>query len=134
MHQRRWMETLNNYGCEIIYHEGKANVVSDALSPKEHEKPKRVRALRLELHIDLIEQIKKARKQAIEENQISKEKRNGTIGSLVKGYDDTLIHGNNIWIPIVGELCERIMKEAHRSKYMMHPGSDKMYENLKPNY
>ena len=55
MRQRRWMETLNDYDCEIIYHEGKANVVADALSRKEHEKPKRVRALRLEIQIDLID-------------------------------------------------------------------------------
>ncbi|XP_076887855.1 uncharacterized protein LOC143538118 [Bidens hawaiensis] len=46
MRQRQWMETLNDYDCEIVYHEGKANVVADALSKKEHDKPKRVGALR----------------------------------------------------------------------------------------
>lgn len=35
MSQRRWMELLKDYDCEIKYHPGKANVVTDALSEKE---------------------------------------------------------------------------------------------------
>ncbi|GKB01943.1 retrovirus-related pol polyprotein from transposon 17.6 [Tanacetum coccineum] len=33
--QRRWIELLSDYDCEIRYHSGKANVVADALSKKE---------------------------------------------------------------------------------------------------
>ncbi|KAI3810130.1 hypothetical protein L1987_19740 [Smallanthus sonchifolius] len=40
MRQRHWMEVLNDYDYEICYDEGKTNVVADALSRKEHEKPK----------------------------------------------------------------------------------------------
>ena len=58
------METLNDYDCEIRYHEGKANVVADALSRKEHEKPRRVQALRIELQINLLQQIKEAQTEA----------------------------------------------------------------------
>ncbi|GKC13787.1 putative reverse transcriptase domain-containing protein [Tanacetum coccineum] len=32
MRQRRWLELLSDYDCEIRYHPGKANVVADALS------------------------------------------------------------------------------------------------------
>ncbi|GJR69419.1 putative reverse transcriptase domain-containing protein [Tanacetum coccineum] len=39
MRQRRWLELLADYDCEIRYHPGKANVVADALSQKERIKP-----------------------------------------------------------------------------------------------
>ncbi|GKB59191.1 putative reverse transcriptase domain-containing protein [Tanacetum coccineum] len=42
MRQRRWLELLSDYDCEIRYHSGKANVVADALSRKERIKPLRV--------------------------------------------------------------------------------------------
>ncbi|GJR29640.1 putative reverse transcriptase domain-containing protein [Tanacetum coccineum] len=45
MRQRRWLELLADYDCEIRYHPGKANVIADALSQKERIKPLRVRAL-----------------------------------------------------------------------------------------
>ncbi|GJZ18260.1 reverse transcriptase domain-containing protein [Tanacetum coccineum] len=45
MRQRRWLELLSDYDCEIRYHPGKANMVADALSRKERIKPIRVRAL-----------------------------------------------------------------------------------------
>ncbi|GKC98047.1 putative reverse transcriptase domain-containing protein, partial [Tanacetum coccineum] len=45
MRQRRWLELLSDYDCEICYHLGKANMVADALSRKEWIKPLQVRAL-----------------------------------------------------------------------------------------
>ncbi|GKC91739.1 putative reverse transcriptase domain-containing protein [Tanacetum coccineum] len=44
MRQRRWLELLSDYDCELRYHSGKANVVADALSQKSRPKPLRVRA------------------------------------------------------------------------------------------
>ncbi|GKD49394.1 putative reverse transcriptase domain-containing protein [Tanacetum coccineum] len=53
MRQRRWLELLSDYDCEIRYHLGKANVVADALSRKERIKPLRVRALVMTIGLNL---------------------------------------------------------------------------------
>nr|GEU90914.1 retrotransposon protein, putative, Ty3-gypsy subclass [Tanacetum cinerariifolium] len=53
MRQRRWLELLSDYDCEIRYHPGKANVMADALSRKERNKPLRVRALVMTIGLDL---------------------------------------------------------------------------------
>nr|GEY99677.1 retrotransposon protein, putative, Ty3-gypsy subclass [Tanacetum cinerariifolium] len=44
MRQRRWIELLSDYDCEIRYHPGKGNIVADALSQKDRESL-RVRSL-----------------------------------------------------------------------------------------
>ncbi|GJY51018.1 putative reverse transcriptase domain-containing protein [Tanacetum coccineum] len=53
MRQRRWLELLADYDCEIRYHPGKANVIADALSQKERIKPLRVRSLVMTIHPNL---------------------------------------------------------------------------------
>ncbi|GKA72088.1 putative reverse transcriptase domain-containing protein [Tanacetum coccineum] len=39
-----------------------------------------------------------------------------------------------IWLPLFGGLRDLIMHESHKSKYSIHPGSDKMYQDLKKLY
>ncbi|GJX23008.1 reverse transcriptase domain-containing protein [Tanacetum coccineum] len=79
--QRRWLELLADYDCEICYHPGKANVVADALSRKKQIKPLRVRALILTVHPKLPSQILEAQNEALIEEKFQNENatRNGQI-------------------------------------------------------
>ncbi|GKE18214.1 putative reverse transcriptase domain-containing protein [Tanacetum coccineum] len=67
MRQRRWLELLSDYDCEIRYHPRKANVVADALSHKERSKPLRVRALVMTIGLNLPKQILSAQSEARKE-------------------------------------------------------------------
>ncbi|GKF41405.1 hypothetical protein Tco_0124747 [Tanacetum coccineum] len=60
-------ELLSDYDCEIRYHAGKANVVTNALSRKEWIKPLRVRALVLTIGMNLPVQILNAQVEARKE-------------------------------------------------------------------
>nr|GEW67997.1 putative reverse transcriptase domain-containing protein [Tanacetum cinerariifolium] len=100
-------ELLSDYDCKIRYHPGKANMVADALSRKERSKPLRVRALVMTIGLNLPKQILNAQSKARkEENFINEDL----------------------------DLRALIMHESHKSKYSIHPRSDKMYQDLKKLY
>ncbi|GJS42401.1 hypothetical protein Tco_0567444 [Tanacetum coccineum] len=134
MRQRRWLELLSDYDCEIRYHPGKANVVADALSRKERSKPLRVRALVMTIVLNLPKQILSAQSKARKEENFINEDLRGMINKLEPRADGTLCLNNRSWIPCLGDLRALIMHESHKSKYSIHPGSDKMYQDLKKLY
>ncbi|GJX18548.1 putative reverse transcriptase domain-containing protein [Tanacetum coccineum] len=134
MRQRRWLELLSDYDCEIRYHPGKANVVADALSRKERNKPLRVRALVMTIGLNLPKQILSAQSEARKEENFINEDLHGMINKLEPRADGTLCLNNRSWIPCFGELRALIMHESHKSKYSIHPGSDKMYQDLRRLY
>ncbi|GJY16585.1 putative reverse transcriptase domain-containing protein [Tanacetum coccineum] len=134
MRQRRWLELLSDYDCEIRYHPGKANVVADALSRKERNEPLRVRALVLTIGLNLPVQILNAQVEARKEENYGTEDLGGMIKKLEQRADGTLCLRNRSWIPCFGDLRELIMHESHKSKYSIHLGSDKMYQDLKKLY
>ncbi|GJS61696.1 putative reverse transcriptase domain-containing protein [Tanacetum coccineum] len=88
MRQRRWLELLSDYDCEIRYHPGKANVVADALSRKERVKPLRVRALVMTIGLDLPKRILEAQIEARKPKKKPQVRRRRRVGesSYVKGY------------------------------------------------
>nr|GEY47667.1 retrovirus-related Pol polyprotein from transposon 17.6 [Tanacetum cinerariifolium] len=94
MRQRRWIEPLSDYDCEIHYQPGKANVVADSLSRKEMEKPLRVRSLVLTDHKDLMQQILEAQVESLKEGNVQKEDlgRIALILALPEGFEDFVLY------------------------------------------
>nr|GEZ14652.1 putative reverse transcriptase domain-containing protein [Tanacetum cinerariifolium] len=140
MRQRCWLELLSDYDCDIRYHPGKANVVADALSRKERDVPLRVRALVMTISLDLPKQILAAQIEALKLNNLEKEDVGGMIRidipkeRLEPRADGTLCLNGRSWLPCYGDLRSVIMHESHKSKYSIHPGSEKMYQDVKKLY
>ncbi|GJR15774.1 reverse transcriptase domain-containing protein [Tanacetum coccineum] len=134
MRQRRWIELLSDYDCEIRYHPGKANVVADALSRKERIEPLRVRALVMTIGLDLPSRILEAQKEAVKVENIEAEDIGGMLKKLEARANGTLCLDNRSWLPCYGDTRSLIMHESHKSKYSIHPGADKMYHDMKMLY
>ncbi|GKA79633.1 putative reverse transcriptase domain-containing protein [Tanacetum coccineum] len=135
MRQRRWIELLSDYECKIRYHPGKVNVVADALSRKERDRPLRIRALVMTEHTNLTERILNAQTEAMKKENVKAK----NLGRLIKPIFEIRSDGiryfdKRIWLPLFGGLRDLIMHESHTSKYSIHSGFDKMYQDLKKLY
>ncbi|KAJ9542011.1 hypothetical protein OSB04_028517 [Centaurea solstitialis] len=134
MRQRRWVELLSDYDCEIKYHSGKANVVADALSRKERVKPTRTIAMGGIVQTSLKSQILEAQREALKADNLKKETLHKMEKEFEEKTDGVRYFKDRIWIRKVDQLRKMIMDEAHQSRYSIHPGSDKMYKGLKEHY
>ena len=158
--QRRWLETLEDFHFTLQYHPGKANVVADALSRKAqcvlsglvvyewkmydyisefnpcfdvHDSGACFCTLVAQPTIlqKVIEAQRKDKKLECMRSQIM-------AGDAVEGWN---IHSNGgihflnkLCVPNDAQVKEEVMKEAHHSRFTVHPGETKMYHDLKRQY
>jgi hypothetical protein len=158
MRQRRWLELIKDYDLEVHYHPGKANVVADALSQKlqcncvmmdsridtlcdELSKMKievipsgALSHISVELALQdqiIMAQLSDKGEQIIKENLRQKSEKYKCFCQDGKGI---LWFESRLVVPKNKDLKKKILDEAHLSKFSMHPGSTKMYHDLKPLY
>jgi hypothetical protein len=145
---------IKDYDLEVRYHPGKANVVADALSrknyanevqvmPMSNELCAKIEHLNLGIAINAVELvIEHVLEQEIRKGQLIDDKIKEIVGNIPKGkasgfhLDDkgTLWFGKRLCVLEDKAIREVILREAHKSAYSIHPGSTKMYMDLKEKY
>ena len=150
---------LVDYDLEINYHPGKANVVADALSRKsqaimassittQKELLKDLEKMciefrnyqpnamlsAIEIQPSIIDEIKAVQKEdEYLQAMVKRSKETGNTDFSIKD-DGSLWCKDRLCVPDNLELKKKIMKEAHSTSYTAHPGSIKMYHDLKSTY
>jgi hypothetical protein len=157
LRQRRRLELIKDYDLDIQYHPGKANLVADALSQKEQanmaltfQLPEELmkeferlnlgmaahtEGVTLEVESTLEQQIHEGQLEDVEIREIRDTMERGKALDFTEDDQGMICWFNNmICVPDVGDLRKAILWEAHDSAYSIHPGSTKMYQDLKKRY
>jgi hypothetical protein len=158
MRQRCWLELIKDYDLEVHYHLGKANVVADALSHKAH-----CHCLSIEIFSEtLCYQMRKLNLEIIPQGSLNLLSIESTLHDKIiisQLYDEgikiiklklsqgeakykcfhtdhqgVLWFNNRIVVAKDHQLHKQILDEAHLSKFSIHPGSTKMYQDLRQNF
>ncbi|KAL0559074.1 hypothetical protein IC582_003663 [Cucumis melo] len=131
MRQRRWLELVKDYDCEILYHPGKANVVPDALSRKVSHSAALI-TRQAPLHRDL-----ERAEIAVSVGAVTMQLAQLTAGQAAEfslSSDGGLLFERRLCVPSDSAVKTELLAEAHSSPFSMHPGSTKMYQDLKRVY
>jgi hypothetical protein len=155
MRQRRWLELIKDYELEIHYHPGKANMVADALSRKaschcltvktsditlcqEMEKLnlgmiQHGTLNQLKLESVLLQKIIDAQRSDKGMKHIHEKIKAGKANCFRKDDQGIVWFNNRIIVPKDHDVRQQILDEVHLCRYSIHPGSTKMYHDLKQN-
>jgi len=151
MRQRRWLEFVKDYQFDIQYHPGKANVVADALSHRPVGDVADVwKAKWKELgHQDAVAHsfiyvmtvtpeivmrvVQAQSKDSFCQEQIVRLLAEGAESYSV-GSDGGLRFNGRLVVPEGEDLRHAVMTQSHGSKFTVHPGGDKMYQDMRRQY
>jgi hypothetical protein len=146
---------IKDYDLGINYHPGKANVVADALSRKKYCNATFARRMPLELRREIeylnfgmvnetrvAMEVEPTLEAEIREGQLEDTKlkkiwqliQDNKTSDFSEDSEGTLWLGKRICVPNQKTIKELILREAHDSAYSIHPGSTKMYKDLKTRY
>jgi hypothetical protein len=156
MRQRRWLELIKDYELEIHYHPDKANVVADALSRKSqvnmlaaHPMPyelvkefdrlslgflNNTQGVTIELEPTLEQDIRKGQKDDEKINEIQQLIIDGKGKDFHEDAEGVVWFKDRLCVPDIKLILELILKEAHETTYSIHPGSEKIYQDLKKKF
>jgi hypothetical protein len=155
MRQRRWLELIKDCELEIHYDLGKANVVADALSRKSqvnmlvaHPMPYELAKEFDRLSLGFLNntqgvtvELEPTLEQDIRQGQKDDEKINEIRRMIIEGKGPNFREDAGVvWfkdrlcVPDITSIRELILKEAHGAAYSIHPGSEKMYQDLKKRF
>ena len=145
LRQRRWLELLKDYDCIIDYHPGKANVVADALSRKMISAmtlkdydwrlaPDGALLARLNVIPDLRQIIVNDQKNDAKLQELAQLASIGDKTDFAIDESEGLLYKNRLSVPNDMELKKKILYESHNTVFTMHPGSNKMYLDMKQFY
>ena len=145
LRQHRWMELIKDYDCVIDYHPGKANVVADALSRKSMQTLRALNA-HLSLSDDGIVVAELVARPEMLNQVLEAQKRDEKISAILKQVGDGketefslkdkgfLYYKDQVCVPNDDELKKAILEKAHSGSFAIHPGSTKMYQDLKMSF